>query len=652
MLIEQLQSISGSPMLPKFIVLLYIGFSALLLGGRGKPSVIRLLLPVFAVLLARDIAFMFFPYAAVIAVSDIAVFWVYLAWFRGFSGSLSKDVVAAAVSLVLILSVVALNVLNSVYNLVDPLFVRLAALAVLAHYVYFAIVLFAGRLTGNAMLVKKVRVPIIFFPLLANSMLLLLGYADPLVHAFILPFWYLVHVIVLITFSRGASASTTKEITDDSHLSSIIDFLGDIGQVVSDDVNLEVALQKTVLTAGRMSGADGCALLLLEEDDQERTVMVPKAIFGTYVPPMELPHADASDPADVKVTFEMTKIPLPQTPLGECVERREAVFIPDASADERMRFNQGADAMFVNSFIALPIAFGDQVHGVLSVVKTNPASQFSQIDFEHMCSFGRYTSVSLHNMFTYLRLLESKQVEHEVSIAADIQKNLLPRKLPQLPQLGAAAYSAASLGVSGDYYDMLPLNRGKKMGVMICDVAGKGIPAAMVMAIIRTILRLIAGAEHQPEKVLRWINRGIASQVGIERYATMSYLVFDAQSFEVTYSNAAHHPMVVYRAEQQEIEMIDTTGLPIGLDKYSDYGTTSVQLAPGDLLCLYTDGVSEAMNASGDQFGVERMTDLLRDHATDSSEEIVNTIISAVNSFAGDTFQHDDQTLMILKVNA
>jgi sigma-B regulation protein RsbU (phosphoserine phosphatase) len=182
-------------------------------------------------------------------------------------------------------------------------------------------------------------------------------------------------------------------------------------------------------------------------------------------------------------------------------------------------------------------------------------------------------------------------------------------------------------------------------------VAGKGVPAALIMVMIRSILHLITSAEKNAANVITWINRGITGKIDIDRFATMSFLTYDENTGEVIYSNAAHHPLLLFRAKTGTLENIDTEGLPIGIERSAKYGQKRFKLGHGDLAVLYTDGIIEAMNQAGEQYTYERFSRLIRDNAALSTDQMITKIQSDLNAFVGPAPQHDDQTLMLMKVN-
>jgi sigma-B regulation protein RsbU (phosphoserine phosphatase) len=171
------------------------------------------------------------------------------------------------------------------------------------------------------------------------------------------------------------------------------------------------------------------------------------------------------------------------------------------------------------------------------------------------------------------------------------------------------------------------------------------------MVMIRTVIHLLAPEARNAGHAVSMINRGVAGQVGIERFATLSYLLLDPESGELEYCNAAHHPLLIYRAEQADFDVYDTGGLPVGIDADAEFASASLKLEPGDRLVLCTDGITEAMNSAGDQFGEARLRETIREgvRAELSSRELMERIFAAADEFAGEAAQHDDQTLIVVR---
>jgi sigma-B regulation protein RsbU (phosphoserine phosphatase) len=182
------------------------------------------------------------------------------------------------------------------------------------------------------------------------------------------------------------------------------------------------------------------------------------------------------------------------------------------------------------------------------------------------------------------------------------------------------------------------------------DVSGKGVPAALIMVMIRSILRTIATLNDDTKDVMAKLNNTIASEIVEDRYATGFYLLFDAEKGIMSYTNAGHCPMILYRASTDEFEFLDTEGMPIGIMSGVEYGQNYTVVEKGDIAILYTDGITEAMNSKHEEFGFERLKEVIRERKRESSKEICNRILEAINLFVGSAPQHDDETILVLKM--
>ena len=249
-----------------------------------------------------------------------------------------------------------------------------------------------------------------------------------------------------------------------------------------------------------------------------------------------------------------------------------------------------------------------------------------------------------------VRYLKKRELERDINIASEIQQALLPSNLSPVLKEQIGIWSNPSKGVSGDYFDIIPLDGAGKFAVIICDVAGKGIPAALVMVMIRTITHLVATGMHDASKVMRVINQGVSERISVERFATMSYFIYNPDNQQIEYSNAAHHPMIIYNSDAGTIEQLDSEGLPIGLESTSSYPSVRRQFGPGDTLMLYTDGIIEALNQSGVQYEEEHLKKVFKENCHLSGPDVAEAIKQDVLNFVGNAEQHDDQTLIVMKI--
>lgn len=242
-------------------------------------------------------------------------------------------------------------------------------------------------------------------------------------------------------------------------------------------------------------------------------------------------------------------------------------------------------------------------------------------------------------------------LDKELSIAKKIQLNFLPQSVPQMEGVEIAASISTAKAVGGDLYDFAEIKSDgeQKLGIMIGDVSGKGVPAALFMARSIADFRHFASATVAPSSVLNDLNSQIALNYKSELFITMFYMIYDNSKRTLTYSNAGHLPAIWLKAEGG-IEFLKTEGMPLGLVDAEKYLDASAELKPGDAVVLYTDGVTEARNNDKEEFGEERLKNTVFRNRGFSAESMLNEIKSRLDKFVGTAPQYDDCTIIVLKV--
>jgi len=246
--------------------------------------------------------------------------------------------------------------------------------------------------------------------------------------------------------------------------------------------------------------------------------------------------------------------------------------------------------------------------------------------------------------FHSLRVKEA--LEREVEIAREVQRELLPRSVPLVRGLEIAGICIPAIGVGGDYYDYLPL-QDERIGLVIADVSGKGIPAALLMAGLQASVRSLALPGVSPCEVNRRLNDMLHQSTSASRYATLFFALYDPADRSLQYSNAGHFPPIHIGA--QGAAYLSQGGLPIGLMPGSLYGEGRRELGLGDLLALYTDGVVETPDADGEEFGNARLVEILTRHQDVPLPDLLSRVIDAVNRWSGGGLPHDDVTLVLAR---
>lgn len=247
---------------------------------------------------------------------------------------------------------------------------------------------------------------------------------------------------------------------------------------------------------------------------------------------------------------------------------------------------------------------------------------------------------------SFRSLREKEALEREVAIAREVQRELLPRSVPVVRGIEVAGVCIPAVGVGGDYFDYLPL-LDERIGLVIADVSGKGIPAALLMAGLQASVRSLAMPGVAPCEVNRRLNDMLHQSTSASRYATLFFGVYDATDRSLHYSNAGHFPPIHIGAHGTAY--LSQGGLPIGLMPGSLYGEGRRELGVGDLLALYTDGVIETPNADGEEFGSARLVSILNRHGDLDLQQVLTEVIDAVNAWSGGGAPHDDVTLVLAR---
>jgi phosphoserine phosphatase RsbU/P len=254
-------------------------------------------------------------------------------------------------------------------------------------------------------------------------------------------------------------------------------------------------------------------------------------------------------------------------------------------------------------------------------------------------------------------MAEKKRLEEELRIARKIQMSLLPQGQVQMPGLLMTANCTPAREVGGDYYDFLPLDE-NRIGILIADVSGKGTSAALYMAELKGLVLSLCQIHRSPRDLLIAANRIIADNLDSRSFITMTYAVMDLEAKTMTYARAGHTPLIYLPScgGSRTVQILTAGGMVLGLkldggEKFAELlQESTLPLAPGDVFVLFTDGISEAMNANEELFGEARLAEIVADHADLPFDELRERIFREVRAFAGEPGPHDDMTLILLKV--
>ena len=305
----------------------------------------------------------------------------------------------------------------------------------------------------------------------------------------------------------------------------------------------------------------------------------------------------------------------------------------------------------------IPFHLQQKTIGVLALGDKLNGAAYTRADLDFLSSLGNLAIISLENARLFQDGIERQKLEDELAIARDIQRRLLPSKLPSIRSFELAAVNVSSKQVGGDYYDIIPLCPGGPGGdplttryvIAVGDVSGKGTPASLLMANLQATIRALVPLELPLSELTRRVNDLICENTGLDRFITFFWGILDPVSHRLNYVSAGHNPPILLRSGGT-IERLDKGGIILGIMKTAaPYEEGNVVVEPGDTLVLFTDGVSESMNAAGEEMGEDALERIVRENGEGSADEILAAIVEAVKVHSHNTPQYDDITLVILK---
>jgi len=342
---------------------------------------------------------------------------------------------------------------------------------------------------------------------------------------------------------------------------------------------------------------------------------------------------------------EVVRLKVGKGLIGWVVKTGQGVIVSDVLTDPR--YMAARDT--TRSEIVAPIRIGAEVIGAFNLESDEPDSYESE-DMDLLIAFASQAAVAIERARLHEEVLEKRRLEEEVTIGQRIQRTFLPERNPELPHFDIAGANYSSDLVGGDYYDFIRI-ADQHMGVVVGDVSGKGIPAALIMASFRASLIAEIRNNYAIRTVFTKVNRLLWESVEPDRFVTALYGVLDVEARRFTYVNAGHNPAFLYRVGEDRFDSLDATGPLLGTLETATYKERQTEIAAGDVLVLYTDGVTEAMSSTGDFFGEDRLREVIRARRGDPAALILRAIWDAVRSFRGGE-HHDDLTVVVVKGTA
>ncbi len=459
--------------------------------------------------------------------------------------------------------------------------------------------------------------------------------------------FYVRHRIAMSTLRREREAIEIEE-------HRMFDFLHGLGETLSSENVTDASALHRLIVQGVTIVADahGGALYLLDKSGERlnpryRSLAGPPLI-GI---PEHIEKQARTHPTVLDSYLRLTSIPRDAGILGWCLKSGLPLKIDNLAQETRGGDRYSGIHENVTAMLA-PLKYGDKKLGVLTVANGSMGESFTENDFDVFKSVAEQSAFSLGTAIVHKEASDKRLLETELQNARDVQTILLPSGPPALEDYAITATNLPAKVVSGDYFDYIEVDE-KHYGVLIADVSGKGIPASLIMAMCRSVTRANAVGNHSPADVLQRVNRQLFPDIRLDMFISMAYLLLDRSSDTVKVARAGHDPPLLYRTSDGGVSAIDPPGMALGIDEGPVFQRTthdhSVEMKTGDAILLYTDGVNEALDADGEEFGMDRLREGFGEGAKRGSKAIVSGIRTAIGEFAGSQPQIDDITLIAIE---
>lgn len=301
--------------------------------------------------------------------------------------------------------------------------------------------------------------------------------------------------------------------------------------------------------------------------------------------------------------------------------------------------------------LARPLHYAGQNLGVLAVANQAGDPLFQEADQTVFKAIAEQSAFALYSAIMFAEAHDKKRLDHDLQVARDIQRILLPSGSPEIPGFAIAGMNLPASSVSGDYFDYVVVDD-DRIGVAIADVSGKGIPASLIMAMCRSVLRGAARGQPSPAEVLRAVNRQLFPDIKEDMFISAAYVVVNHVTGSMTLARGGHDAPLLYVAREKTVTAVRPPGMALGIDSGGVFDRVlqdlSVKLEKGDCLVLYTDGVSEALDSAGAEYGLDNVMQAIRESAHEGPAAVLQRLTDELQTFVGGHPQHDDITLIAI----
>ncbi len=430
---------------------------------------------------------------------------------------------------------------------------------------------------------------------------------------------------------KEATSRPTTNLTVTDKLRLLLD----ITKKISRSLNLEEVLLQVMNTLGSLLPYDAAGIYVLERarQPQQNSKAEAETNEGVF-------RAEAVRGYDIGELMEL-RLKLGEGIIGHVAETGEALISPDVRQDPRY-VNARKET---RSEMVAPIISNDEVIGVFDL-ESDQVNAYTEDDRQVLMLLASQVAIIIEKAMLHEQLVEKKRLEAQLEVARHVQLSLLPPRDPKLEGFDISAYNFSTEEVSGDYYDFVSIYE-DHLGVVIADVSGKGVPAALLMAFLRASLRAAIHIGYAPNISMAKVNYLLWESIENNQFVTAFYGVLDATNKTLAYSNAGHNPPLLIDKDGRG-RFIERGGLPLGMFKDARYYEYYLPIESGQTLVLYTDGVTEAVSLDGEEYGRERLESIVRKGRGKSARDLIDFIYTDMLEWTGGLGADDDVTCVII----
>jgi phosphoserine phosphatase RsbU/P len=397
-----------------------------------------------------------------------------------------------------------------------------------------------------------------------------------------------------------------------------LESLYDLGLSLSGQLDIAALGDEVLFRSISLTDAGKGTLVLFHEDGR---LLLERSLGGQLLGPREFADWDL--------------------PEGEAVINNAAASVP----------TRGVRLASCEKCLVVPIMVSGRRLGVLAVAdkesRDGRVLDFMPADARLLSLFANQAAAAIETARLHRAAIESERIEREMELAAAIQREILPHSLPEVAGVELAAANLPTRHVGGDYYDLIPLSRGR-LAFLVADVSGKGVPAALLVSTVHAAVHLQIDEAKTVVDLVKRIDRHLRRYAATRKFLTLFFGLLEPDTGQLTYVSAGHNPALLLRRAGPLVRL-NSTGVPVGMFPDASWRQETLTLSPGDLLCVYTDGVTEAVNVEEEEFGMERLSALIGAGRDMPLSGLCDRVLADVADFAADMPQYDDQTLLLLR---